>query len=79
MAKVTRVFPYVDGRQIFTMPGGYGSSVIYHCWGGGGGAADAPDVAITAADVTNVGDDAVLKLQNRKAVGDDAAAAEEEE
>lgn len=38
MAKVTRVFPYVNGRQIFTMPSGYGSSVIYHCWGGGGGA-----------------------------------------
>ena len=38
MAKVTRVFPYVNGRQIFTVPGGYGSSVIYHCWAGGGGA-----------------------------------------
>ena len=37
MAKVTRVFPYVNGRQIFTMPGGYISKVIYHCWGGGGG------------------------------------------
>ena len=38
MAKVTRVFPYVNGRQIFTVPGGYASSVVYHCWGGGGGA-----------------------------------------
>ena len=38
MAKVTRVFPYVNGRQIFTMPGGYASNVRYHCWGGGGGA-----------------------------------------
>jgi len=38
MAKVTRVFPYVNGRQIFTMPAGYASSVVYHCWGGGGGA-----------------------------------------
>ena len=37
MAKVTRVFPYVNGRQIFTMPAGYASNVRYHCWGGGGG------------------------------------------
>jgi hypothetical protein len=37
MAKVTRVFPYVNGRQIFTMPGGYATNVQYHCWGGGGG------------------------------------------
>ena len=37
MAKVTRVFPYVNGRQIFTMPAGYASNVEYHCWGGGGG------------------------------------------
>ena len=37
MAKITRVFPYVNGRQIFTMPGGYATNVQYHCWGGGGG------------------------------------------
>lgn len=36
MAKVTRVFPYVNGRQTFTMPNGYDSKVTYHAWGGGG-------------------------------------------
>lgn len=38
MAKVTRVFPYVNGRQTFTMPNGYDSRVTYHAWAGGGAA-----------------------------------------
>lgn len=45
MAKVTRVFPYVNGRQTFTMPSGYDSKVTYHAWSGGGGAGgDSNDV-----------------------------------
>lgn len=38
MAKQQIIFPYVNGRQIFTMPYGYDSKVTYHVWGGGGGA-----------------------------------------
>jgi len=38
MAIYRRVFPYVAGKQVFTMPYGYESKVTYHCWGGGGAA-----------------------------------------
>lgn len=38
MAKQKIIFPFVNGRQIFTMPYGYDSNITYHCWGAGGGA-----------------------------------------
>lgn len=38
MAIYRRVFPFVAGKQTFTMPYGYESKITYHCWGGGGAA-----------------------------------------
>ena len=38
MPKVTRIFSYQNGRQVFTMPKGYDPVVNYYMWGGGGGA-----------------------------------------
>jgi hypothetical protein len=37
MSILRRVFNYVNGRQIFTMPKGFRSRINFHAWGGGGG------------------------------------------